>query len=249
MPGKKTLLNFIHQRLNKVAQNLTSFCRQQDMEVLHQLRVDIKKINSLIRFCDNCNNSKLQKKLQPLYKIFRQLAEIREAQINLQLAGELIKPAYKEEQEQRILKQWSAFAAKQKRHVQSIEKIRIYLFKHLRGVSRKNTLLWFKKQLNRAEENLVNVEYHAARKEIKHILNVSRVSSEPQGLNDHYLKSLESALGRWHDVNKCIADLKKKKQLTKKLKTDLKTKEQNIIGAILRLAQPFKQKAVKNGKK
>lgn len=81
---KKNLLNdYVVERLKSVKQNLSDFKKAHNSECLHDLRVDIKKIRSIVSFAEKvCHKKYATSDLKPLFK---NAGKIRELEINIQM--------------------------------------------------------------------------------------------------------------------------------------------------------------------
>src|ERR1044071_5540829 len=112
MLKKKRLQKFLFKRCQKICDHLQVFCATNDPEELHQLRVEIKKINALIFLLHTCSPKRIEA-YKFIKKIFRQAGRIRSSQVNLQMMAEygLENASFEEEQKEIIAKEHQEFCA------------------------------------------------------------------------------------------------------------------------------------------
>jgi len=110
------------------------FLKTKSQEDLHQFRVTIKKIRSLLRLLESGpGNKKLLKDFRPVKEIFKKAGHIRNAQINLQLSArfEMKDEDFLKAQRQVIEDGLSEFQAKGRKYTKRLKKARTRITRHI----------------------------------------------------------------------------------------------------------------------
>ena len=77
-------LDFFETQMDKASQDLGKYLINPDVEVLHQIRVDLKKIRAvIIQIEKSTGNKKIKKTHRYIKHIFRKGGQIRELQLDL----------------------------------------------------------------------------------------------------------------------------------------------------------------------
>lgn len=241
MPSKKKLKHFIKKRLKHLQLHLYSYCQGGDAGQLHKLRVEIKKIKSVVRFIDDCNNSNLAKQLKPLQVIFETAARIRNTHITSELCAQNGSKQFLARQQHLALNRFNQFAKQYETMRVQLEVLAARLPAELSAVNRTRRNKWSKKQLKKAESKLQSgpLQYHNARKIIKRLLHINTMQPIKPTLNKNYLEQLERAIGNWHDLKITATVAKRSQALTPKLKAQLKKEETRLLKEIEKGRQSF----------
>jgi CHAD domain-containing protein len=243
MPSKKKLKHFIKKRLKHLKLHLYSYCQGGDAEQLHKLRVEIKKVKSVVRFVDDCTNSHLNKQLKPLKLIFEKAARIRNTHITLELCTTNGSKQFLARQQHLALSRYSQFAKEYETMRVQLEVLAARLPAELTTIAKRKSNKWSSKQFKKTENKLLAgaLQYHNARKIIKRLLHINTMQPIKPTLNKNYLEQLERAIGNWHDLKITAAVAKRSQALTPKLKAQLKKEETRLLNEIEKGRQSFSQ--------
>lgn len=181
-----------------------AFCRTRKPEALHRFRVQVKKTKAQLHFLQGDVASGA---ISPLQILFKQAGRVRSAHIRVQLMRQ-----YQMTNEDLIAKlEQIVEDGSQQFQIQSdnsAEALR-RLYKRLNSAfsdkSDKSVLQLCRKRLKRlARPDQIITNLHKARKQIKELLYFHDVlPSSIAGklhLNTTYLRQLEEAIGKWHDI-------------------------------------------------
>src|ERR1700684_3788915 len=84
---RKKEAKYLNKHWKKMQNGLKSFMQTDDKEQLHVLRVEVKKLRAMLTLIETVTHSKkLHKLFKPVRKVFKHAGEIRNAQINIELA-------------------------------------------------------------------------------------------------------------------------------------------------------------------
>jgi len=199
--------NFLKEHLDQLSQHLSLFYESKEAEDIHQLRVNIKKINALIQLFEYLEPDTNYKKLfRPIRILFKQAGEIRELQLYLIKVGTCQAGSEKNE------KKLTAKLVKCiNRFLKNKEKWSKYLNRFLEKTAKidhnfeVNTLIaYFNSTLLKINNRLRKGEFHEARMKIKIILYLKSLFTEEQHnairINFGFLDQLQKIIGNWHDL-------------------------------------------------
>jgi CHAD domain-containing protein len=243
MPGKKSQHRFLKKRIKNVLQHLHVFSQTRSTEELHQLRVEMKRIKALVRFSADCLKKKKLKRLaDPIQKIFKHAARIRNAHINLELTQGLSNKKFRADMNAIQLEQWRKFAALQDNYDKNIKDFRKKLLPNLQRVKSTEANKWYKKEIKKTGRllNEGHSQLHNARKKLKRVSYMNELYPAKPKLNERYLEEVEDAIGKWHDVKLTLGVLKREGALNKKLSERLKSKQGELLFLIDHITGNFK---------
>lgn len=229
---RKTTIDF----LLKIPQNKYS------PNIFHQLRVEIKKLNSLFDLIHFCSNDfKRRTTYKPFKSIFRQAGKVRELQIEDAMIKnyfekKVVKDYRKNLKKLRLKAEKDFFVLVNKRLMIQLNKKYPLIVAHLDDINPKKINTYFEKKRNQIQELLgqeiiQREQIHELRKHLK-ILNYNKaiVDKEKERiLNQDILPEL---LGKWHDCQVIIAHLQKthnKRQLSPTELDQIKIIKQKIV--------------------
>jgi CHAD domain-containing protein len=207
---KKKEKEQIRKRWNEMMSHFSSFLETKSQDELHQFRVSVKKIRSLLRLLESGQgNKKLLKGFKPVKKIFKKAGHIRNAHLNLQLSArynindvEFIK-AQRKVIEEGIIE----FQAKGSRYTKKLQKARKRITRHIHQVDKHSIRDFYKTNLNEINGFLkkprFNEDMHACRKRIKFLLHNQNTAGKTLkgeiNIDAPYLDQLQESIGKWHD--------------------------------------------------
>ena len=233
---------FILAHLKSVEQQLIAFQENRDTELLHLLRVDIKKVNSILALLDA--NYDIRYDTRILQKLFNKAGKIRELHLNVMLLKQL------HCQPESVIVEFE----KQKNELQ--EKLERSIPGYLKGVKqfRKEADFSFplpefrkikkyldkkRRKANRKFDDHTRSGMHSFRMKIKSLLFVcsvlpSKVKNK-LGLPVDLWHDLQNEVGAWHDTYAAIQFFERKK-LDQQLSCMevLYQKEANQFGVLIR---------------
>lgn len=246
MPSAKVQKQYLQTRITKAIYHLQLFCKKESVEQLHQLRVEIKKIKSLLRFSNDCNANKLKKQLKLLQEIFTHAGKIRNAHIYLGLTNTPTGTKFRLKQSANKKIEWQKFSANCDLYIAHLLKVQSIAMERIQHIAGKKADRWYKQQIKKTTGLLVNEEgLHDARKRIKRILHISDLHNPTPALNKPYLKKLENYIGKWHDVIETTGELQQQKALSSKLKIALAEKQKKLENLIRKQSVDFEVRAKK----
>jgi len=234
---------------------LKSYLKTENPDRLHQFRVQVKKIKSLlILYAIKKKNKKLLKLFNPVKKIFRHAGVIRDSYIHLQLADhfEVKEPAFHKAQTDLMFKEMGRFKKKGKKYEKILHQTLIKIKGELSGISNAQIADFYEAELNKVvlafAKREFNTNMHDCRKRLKNLLYNQKLADKSMNgkltLNLPYLDQVQDQLGQWHDnmlARELFADqMAKEKQAVDKLTLQLKNLEEGLVG----LSADFWQKAV-----
>lgn len=192
---------------------LVMYTENHEQEVLHKLRVCIKKIRALVRLTEKCSIKKdFLDILAPLKKVFDAAGEIRNLQIELALVQQHEGPGKKTEAlQKKIDQQASVFCDGLDIH--NLEKSYEKLTGIFKNIENDQLIHLYHQQQVKLEKIFAKKsEWHNGRKAIKRLLYIHDVLpknlKKKLRLNLPYLQKLEEQLGQWHDLELHIQDKK-----------------------------------------
>lgn len=211
---KKDQKKYVEERWKNMQQHFFLFCHYQDPNALHQMRVMIKKIHSLVKLYTFTFPEKNELKLifKPVRKIFKNAGIIRESQIHLL---NLEKTGIRNEQleirlNEIIRVETEKFLKRQKKYGKILENQLAEFQKEISPITKKQSRLFVNANLKYAFTNLQRKKHlsqlHESRKSLKSILHLSELfipeTQSKKILNMEYLTQLTETLGNWHDLYK-----------------------------------------------
>jgi len=188
-----------------------AFSETQDVEELHRLRVEIKKIFALTVLLDfSTRTSQLSISLKPLKTIFTKAGEIRNIQLTLQTimwyTGK--KSSLCELQQTRLANLIKTFCSKMALYVKNFKKVHTLVVEKIYDIKNNCVLDWYEDEFKKLSQFFIkkcdHKNMHKGRKTLKKLLYVYAILQKPLqkklNLNRHYLRELEEIIGKWHDV-------------------------------------------------
>ena len=210
--------------------------------IFHQLRVEIKKLNSLFDLIQFCSHDFTRKTTyKPFKSIFHQAGKVRELQIEDAMIKnyfekKVVKDYRKNLKKLRLKAETEFFVLVNKKLMIQLNKKYRAIIPHLYGIDQKKINTYLEKKANQIQELLgqeiiQREQIHELRKHLK-ILNYNKaiVDKEKERiLNQDILPEL---LGKWHDCQVIIENLQNthnKRQLSPAALYQIKIIKQKIV--------------------
>ncbi|MEJ5964140.1 CHAD domain-containing protein [Pedobacter immunditicola] len=234
---------------------LKSYLKTENPEQLHQFRVQVKKIKSLlVLYTINKKNKKLLKLFGPVKKIFRHAGIIRDSYIHLQLADQfqVKEPAFHKAQTDLMFKEMGRFKKNGKKYEMILEKTLLKIKGELSSIGNSEIADFYEAELDRVVLAFAKREFndhmHDCRKRLKNLLYNQKIADKSMKgklkLNLPYLDQVQDQLGQWHDsmlARDLFKDqMKEERQAVDKLNLQLKNLEEGLVS----ISADFWQKAV-----
>ena len=247
MVNQKQQRNYFKKRIKNIRFHLHAFCLSKNVEELHQLRVEIKKVNALLHFSCNCSKQKhLDEQLNPLKEVFEHAGLIRNVHISLQLTKGIANKKFIDQQNLLKQSEWEKLADKYYIYKQYIKHLYKNILPLFQTIKNKQSAKWFRNELNKATKKLKHepVDPHTARKKIKRMLYMDKLHHSPMAINKPFLKQLEDDISNWHDIAYTMHILKPEHTTRKNAGDKLKATQSELNFSIAQSSKIFKQKAV-----
>jgi CHAD domain-containing protein len=207
---KARLKRLLEKDIQAISQHLEAFLTTRQQDQLHQFRVQIKKLKSLlVLFTINKSNKKLLQILKPIKKIFQHAGTIRDAYIHLQLADEfgITHSAFAKQQEELLSDETAKFCEAGRKHIKAVTRTGKKLRSALRKIDPAHITDFYRSELDAIALTLAkrkfNEEMHECRKQVKNLLYNQKLSEKIGDggfiVNIRYLDKVQETLGRWHD--------------------------------------------------
>lgn len=215
MLSKSSQKQYLKKRTKKLLRSYHLFNEFENPEDLHKMRLEFKKISSLVTFLTLINiNPKLKKQLNAIRPIFKKAGLVRMAQLNLNLADkhELTDIEMIEMQNAVLDNHLMEFRMN---YYDNTEKLSRSLKKINRGIvriSEKDIKIFYKNQIIVLADLLKSADIetvlHECRKRIKNLIYTYRLMPTKLKnrvyLNVDYLDEIQEEIGEWHDLAEAI---------------------------------------------
>ena len=206
---------YLSKTLNEIWEiallHLQAFSEIQSIEELHKLRIEIKKIFSLIDLQQITHDIGFSRNIRPLRVIFSKAGKIR----NIHLTLRIIKRYSDENQllyevlHTKLIRLTKRFCLRTPIYARNIKKTQKFVLQKIHNIEDSVILNWHKNEFEKlihlfANEKCYQENMHKIRKIIKKLLYIFPVLHKSLQkrleLNKHYLHKLEEAIGKWHDT-------------------------------------------------
>jgi CHAD domain-containing protein len=200
----KRLEKFTHSHVRSLIRHLENFSRSRVPETIHKIRVDIKKIKSIIQVLGACTTSYHQKKdFRPFRKIFRLTGDIRDTDVLNQMASE---HQVKGLQGDRLLSSES-FVTRLETQIPDFVKRVKRKGNKLESVSGEVDRRDFSRYLQGKKKQVKSELFplpqmsgiHGVRKDIKEVLYLSQVNGKSKSGKNEFYDKMQDLIGKLHD--------------------------------------------------
>lgn len=245
MLKQKKQHKYVAKRWHAIRSYLNDFADSSNPELLHKLRVEVKRLRSFAAFAAGEHAKDM---LKPLKKMFRKAGTIREAGLTLSLLQKyhIQAPDVEKATQETIEQKTASFRSRTAYYGRQAEKAGNQLRKNIRPLRNGSVKRWFTAQLAITAGLLAApppAQYHNARKQIKNILNVylmlPKRIADRVALNEDYLHRLQEQIGNWHDIAMAVDLLPPRAKNTRSGGTQLHKDGQQLVRTIRRTARDF----------
>jgi CHAD domain-containing protein len=213
----KQLKTYANKQFKCLTENLEGYHHLQDPEVLHKIRVEIKKIKVLINLMNFCvKKFKGHQHYIPFRAIFRKAGEIRQPEVLYKLLLLYQVSGVADEQIPKSKKLDTLKAAFQKGATLFIDSVRTQkkkIKKYYDQVSKSEARKYLKTKRRELKRLLFprfnKAGLHKARKICKEVVYLQWIDS-PRDLNP-FFNEVETIIGQWHDKQILLPMVKKNK--------------------------------------
>lgn len=252
---KRKYLNKCFGKLWKAAiTHLYAFSETKDIEELHRLRVEIKKIFSLIAL----QQFKTLKPEFPNYikfarTIFSKAGKIRNIQLALQINAEYSGKDSNQSEMQRskLASLINEFSPRTAVYVELLRETERVLLRNTCDIENSRIFNWYEEELQKLARVLIDKKnyqknMHEARITIKKLLYVysflHKKTREKLNLDKRYLCELEEKIGKWHDTAVSVKILSDSGFMNSEARRKLFRQRKNLLKICWKLSKHFKNK-------
>lgn len=219
MLSKKRQHEYLRTHWDHAMIHYDHFAKRTNAEAIHQLRVEIKKINALIFLHDEVYKPKSKKSTRPLRKLFKQAGVIRDAQVSAHLVRDQksVPKLFFSNQSKLVATEANNLRDFINKHADEIMLSNVAAWRQLKPIAYRDIARVIRKQQKKIatyfRPRIKLKELHFVRKEIKRLVYISSMLKT----SDHTrlpadvekYRNLEQVIGEWHDAE-CAAELLRK---------------------------------------
>jgi CHAD domain-containing protein len=213
----KQLKVYANKQFKALKEDLESYHHLQDPEVLHKIRVEIKKIKVVLNLINYCvKKFKGHRHFIPFRTIFRKAGAIRQPEVLYKLLMLYQIGGVTDEQIPRSKKLDKLSAAFQKEvplFIGSVKTQKKKIKKHFDQVAKDNAHRYVKRKKQELEQLLFptfnKAGLHKARKICKEVVYLHWIDNQPKP--DPFFNEVENIIGQWHDKQILLPIVKKNK--------------------------------------
>lgn len=197
---------------------LKQFLRSQQQEDLHQFRVRVKKLRSILTlYHKGSSPQNFQSRIKPLLKIYKKAGKIRDLYLQQLLYckyGSSTEPIISKEKLQHLVQK---FCKKKKKYLKQIYKCRREIVSKIHAIPFYQISIFFENELNFIilvfAKRDFSEQMHQCRKKIKYMLFNKKLVKENilYKLNFKYLDDLQHLIGEWHNLKTASALFEQRK--------------------------------------
>ncbi len=258
---------YAEKQMHAALHLLEQYNSASDEEVLHQLRVSLKKVKAVLDYLRTLHPKKIKSLRKKLQLVFHAAGSLREAQLRFKWLKEkrflfLIQHATLD---QKIKEEEELFVAQKKDHLKKLRSICGDLAEYLKEVDADALLQYstgLKEQLEKQLQIIAKDDWHALRKLVKQLLYAHHWLTEKDKLKvltvEAYQKldQLQENIGVWHDAVDLLQwltdgqfflskDKSVKQQFNKafaQVQKDIEVKERIVVKQLQTTTKPAKRK-------
>lgn len=238
MLKKEIQIKYFEERMDFMTDHFYNFLLTRDSPELHGLRIELKKIKSLINLSKFCRkNSNISGQFKQLKKVFKAAGLIRSTDINkLNVKKYQKNDSISDIEHANLMDVYcSEFITKSYKYEKQIKTSFKKIAKSFQNIKNNCIEEFFINHLQNIAGLFLQDEpeknFHKCRKMIKDLIYISEYTSQllsnKMVINTFYLSILEDQIGKWHDSiltlgflkNVKIADIEIKKHLVNKIDT------------------------------
>jgi CHAD domain-containing protein len=238
---KGFVTSYTKRRFKKLKVLLHSYSNLERPKLLHQIRIEIKKIKAVLRLLHfNRKSFRDHKAYRPLRTLFRACGEIREPIVTQGLMDKFM--GVKSPTSYVDSNPTLHFKNTIPNYCRKVKKSEAKISTNT-GKIKNSTYKDFLKKKNKELQNILyptfrQCDLHKIRKLIKEIYYLTSIRSKRKNINSFFITSSD-LIGNWHDKQIVIQKLKKSEPRKTELIQKLKAESQSDINTLKRLAQKF----------
>ncbi len=260
------LKDYAEKQLQTARQMLETFTPGADEEIIHQLRVSLKKIKAILLFLSSLHPAKAKQIRKKVQLIFHAAGSIREAQLQLQWLKKkrylhLIESA---SLAQRIAEDEELFLQQKALFQKLLTSIREDVLKQIHKIKSSvvtEYAVQLKEELHEQVNHVVKDDWHELRKLSKQLLYAHHWIGEQDKLkvmtvlSFHTIDQLQEQIGMWHDLvdlqqwlldeqfflSKDSSVKQQDRKAVEQLQKNLLVQEQAVLRQLLVLKKPANQ--------
>lgn len=202
-------LKYLESRLDSVAHKLEHMAGAGvEMEELHTLRVDLKKIKALLYFASRCHDKpKIWKDYRFIKPLFRSAGALREPQIVKKIMQQA-SPEIPEEIDRQIQEKTRNFSENINEFQDGLKKFRSKAIAGIADIDLASAVSFFERQKKKIRKEVLKHDpgkhWHEARKRMKIMMYMLSILPKKAvseiGVNHKELDRIQELLGDWHDL-------------------------------------------------
>ena len=226
----RSLKKYALKRLYRLKHLLRSVKFTDDVEVLHAIRVEIKKIKAILRLIEfSKKNFNAHHNFIPLRNIFRKAGVIREPLVFHQLLNRYtVESTIDELLLFPSLKPISGFRKNTTEYLKSVKKIKKVILLKIKNIGRQVVRNYLNKLKKKIEKRLYPIPdpstLHTTRKVLKEFLYLSAIFERKRNSISPFFEECSERIGQWHDKQHIIQLLRERglpvKELIQKLESE-----------------------------
>ena len=207
--NRKTEEAYFSEQWDKMKACLKAFIENGDQELLHDFRVQVKRLRGMLIMLDVYSSKQLLRYFKPVKKIFKQGGQIRDAYLHLQ-AGvnyHIENPKFMESQQLVIDEGIENFKVRKEEYLKTLKKAHSEIEDNLQQISNKNIVDYYITELKQIAATLAVIKFddtlHSCRRQIKILIYnlkfTRKALADKLQVNENYLDDLQGEIGNWHD--------------------------------------------------
>lgn len=255
MLKKETQIKYFEERMDLITDNFYNYLLTGESDELHRMRIELKKIKSLLNLSGFClKNSEAAKKYKQLNKIFKAAGLIRSVGINkIAVKKYQLNDSALDSRHDKLMETYcSDFLSNSYSYEKEIKASFKKIPKSFRNIKNKCLENFFKNHLRNVSILFLEEEpeknFHKCRKMIKDLVYINDFTSEYLSdkliVNTFYLGQLEDFIGKWHDSVLTLGFLKNENVDDNEIMNQLIMKIDDLFHSIKSLSQNFSEKAI-----
>lgn len=202
---------YVEKQVNSALHLLEQYNSASDDEVLHQLRVSLKKVKAVLDYLRTVHPKKIKSLRKKLQVVFHAAGSLREAQLRLKwlTAKRFLFLIQHASIEQKIMEEEELFVTQKQEYLKKIRSVYDELDKYLKEVEEGALFQYAQMMKGKLEDQLpaaAQQDWHALRKLIKQLLYAHHWLSEQDKLKlltvtaYNKLDMLQENIGLWNDA-------------------------------------------------
>jgi len=208
--NKKKEIQYLEKHWKKMQNGLKTFMQTDDKEQLHILRVEVKKLRAMLTLIETVtHNKKLFKFFKPVRRVFKHAGDIRNSQINVELAHkyQLHNKSFEIAQHETMTQSAEEFKLRAPKYLKKLKQARNHIKGSLGKIKDKSIAGFYRKQLKQIAGSLAIPHFDDALHECRKQLKVLMYNHQLMGkalenrltFNGQYIDDLQTYIGNWHD--------------------------------------------------